>query len=785
MGNITHNKESPIISKISFFKIFESLEKMAANKNDKHLAAYARELLVELEPYSILREGFTDLSLLEKYRVQITKLSNVLFPELLLNNEIKGLMPPFGFSPFYTSSRFTSIIKSAGPDYKLEIIDTDEDVMHKIYRSAILNMYYNFHVDFSRPYILEIPDLKTGRIRYYRMAFNIDLMEAIPTDKAVKITEKDFHQLIDNYDNSELWKEKFPPSSWIIRGIGLMNLMDVTMDHSIASITSSLIVKTNNTFEEIQDNIRTLFNIEDLEVGYVAFENDRFFQTHKKGNKSLILHNDKYLECENSLCTYNYEKLIEKSNPLAISDLEIYYKKSGASMAKILLKQGIKSYLIIPLIYENKVQGFLEIASRRKRELNTASIHKIKDILPTLAMAAARFQIDMMNQIEAIIQQECTTIHESVKWKFEKEASRYIMSQQEGLDPVFKDITFKNIYPLYGQMDIKGSSTRRNTAVITDLVTQLKGVKKILIRAEKSLHLPAYEELIFRVDTYINDISEGLLAGSEHSILSFLRSEIYPVFDYLKKSDDKLVGTIEKYSQKLNKDTGVIYEARRDFDESVMKANHMMASFIDEKQEEAQKMFPHYFERYKTDGIEYNMYIGQSINTGKTFDQLFLRNLRLWQLMVMCQMENEFMKLQQNLKVKLEVASLILVYNTPLSIHFRMDEKKFDVEGAYNARYEIVKKRVDKANIKNTSERITCPGKIAIIYSNDQDKLEYRKYIDFLITKGYLKEDSLEECELQDLQGITGLKALRVEVNYSNTADMEVPVTYDELIKSL
>ena len=61
-----------------------------------------------------------------------------------------------------------------------------------------------------------------------------------------------------------------------------------------------------------------------------------------------------------------------------------------------------------------------------------------------------------------------------------------------------------------------------------------------------------------------------------------------------------------------------------------------------------------------------------------------------------------------------------------LSIRFRQDEKQFDVDGAYNIRYEIVKKRIDKAYIKGTSERLTQPGKIAIVYSRDKEIGEYR-----------------------------------------------------------
>ena len=111
-------------------------------------------------------------------------------------------------------------------------------------------------------------------------------------------------------------------------------------------------------------------------------------------------------------------------------------------------------------------------------------------------------------------------------------------------------------------------------------------------------------------------------------------------------------------------------------------------------------MFPHYFERDKTDGVEYNMYIGQSLTSEQKFDDLYLYNLRLWQLQLMCEMENVAFKATNEMEHKLRVASLILVHSNPLSIKFRMDEKQFDVDGAYNIRYEIIKKRIDKAHYK-------------------------------------------------------------------------------------
>ena len=131
--------------------------------------------------------------------------------------------------------------------------------------------------------------------------------------------------------------------------------------------------------------------------------------------------------------------------------------------------------------------------------------------------------------------------------------------------------------------------------------------------------------------------------------------------------------------------------------------------------------------RIKRDGYGKSLIMKEKLK----FNDIYLYNLRLWQLQVMCEMENSFYQYQNQYPIALDVASMILVFNQPLSIRFRMDEKQFDVDGTYNARYEVVKKRVDKAVIKGTDERVTQKGKITVIYSQKQDELEYLKYVKF------------------------------------------------------
>ncbi len=775
----------PAINKISFFKIFESLESLTQDP-DPNVSGYANNLLRDLAPYPELREGFTDKSLLIKYEKEIHQLLRVIFPDVLLENEIKAIAAPFDFHPFYFSTRFKNIIEAAGPGFTLEYAGLNKDDFYVIGCLMILGSHYKFPVDISQPVTLAIPNQQTKSTRQYRVAFNADLLEVVPPANVPEFTMEDYMELINNMDNLALWKEKFPPDTWEMRGIGVMNLTDVTMDHSIGQITSALFEKNGDLMARMERSMRSLFNIHDLSVSFVHFADNAFQQTHKNNIKSFLLGDMESCSPAEALCDESSDKLFARKEPLVITDVSAFHEVVPDSrLTQNLLDQGINSYIIAPLSYDDQTIGFLEIASQHVHQLSPLSLKKLEHVLPVLSIAAARFSEESKNRLDAIIQEECTTIHSSVKWRFEQEARKFMEDQYSGRVPVFKDLVFKNVFPLYGQMDIRQSSTLRNNAVRADLTQQLNQVKKILHKAYTKQNLPSLEELTYRVDQYLAEIAEDLLAGSEHKILAFLTSDIYPVFNHLKQTDSKLEKEIDTYRNLLDPETQMVYDKRKDFDESVNKINRTLAGYIDKKQLEAQQMFPHYFERYKTDGVEFNMYIGQSLVKDQIFDKLYVSNLRIWQLMVMCEMENEFHHIQQDLGHTLEIASMILAHSNPLSIHFRLDEKRFDIEGAYNARYEVVKKRVDKALIKGTDERVTAPGKIAIVYSNEEDAIEYGKYLDFLIAKGYIEAESVEDLELENLQGITGLRALRASVVYDSGRLSDESVALDELIDSI
>jgi hypothetical protein len=500
---------------------------------------------------------------------------------------------------------------------------------------------------------------------------------------------------------------------------------------------------------------------------------------------SFLLGNRERENCADALCSWSYNRLLKENKYFAVSDVDKIYEKGQGDTPHItsLHNQGIKSAIFAPIANENGLMGILEIVSNKAQVLNSINANKLDDVMPFIVSAVERSKKEEENLIEAIIQQECTSIHPSVYWKFEKEAKKFMKGQFNGNQVAFNKIGFDDIYPLYGQIDIKGSSEARNWATKQDLTLQLNAVKDIFLSALKTEPLPIYEQFIFQIEDYLNGLNENFQVDSEQHISAFLKHDINPIFEHLSGLES-LSSEIENYTQSIDVKVNTLYKHRKDYDDTISLINKKMASLLDKKQEEAQQMYPHYFERFKTDGVEHNMYVGESITKENSFNLIYLYNLRLWQLQVMCEMENAYYQMQPNFSIGLDVASMILVFNQPLSISFRMDEKQFDVDGTYNARYEIVKKRVDKAYIKGTKERVTQKGKISIVYSQKQDEQEYLRYIKFLQSKKYLDTD-IEIVELQDLQAVTGLKAIRVSVLYHKNKDDKAFYTYEDLMKEI
>jgi hypothetical protein len=760
-------QESPFLIEFSFGHLIDRLEQALSDSLENN-KTQIRADLEELREVPALFTGITDISDIKDHLDPLRRLLKDYFPPSLTLNEIKAVTLPYTGIIFNHTKRFEKILADAGPGFQFRIRDFDDHQFYVLSCCLVLNELYGTNLDFSKPLFYDIP-MANGVIKHYRMLYNGDFLKVSRTPQSVELSHDDIKELMDNYDDTGLWKSKFPPASYILKGFAIMTLVDVTIENAVSLFKEKLLTLQP---QDLVGNVETIFGSiyksKDIRIGFSLFnEGEGIFNGEGMGFKihSFLLNKSGKEPAKNVLCTHSYHHLIENKKYFAISDIKVFQHQYPASpLASRLIQQHIKSAILAPIVKNKHIFAVLEVVSTREHELNSISANKLDVIMPFLTDTIESMVSQFQNQIQAVIQRNYTSLHPSVYWKFRDAALASIhddiLSEPESLP----EIVFDHVYPLYGQIDIKGSSDARNESTRKDLLRQLTDVDRLLKElsgwTEEKFPLPDFSTVVYHVRNFISQLAFPIHAGTEQLITHYLGSEVHSLLDRL--TDHSLANGIIDYFREMDKKRGIYHHHRRLFDNSVRKINEKMASIIDERQSEAQQIFPHYFERFKTDGLDHSLYIGDSITPGKNLSSRKLGKIRSWQLRTLCEMERAHFLMHDTLPYPLEVTTLILLYTQPIAIRFRMDEKRFDVDGSYNARYEIVKKRIDKAYLKGTLNRLTVPGKLVIVYSDEVEAEQYKSYLHELQSSGLL-ENPVEEVDVQDLQGVTGLRALRVK----------------------
>ena len=750
-----------------------------ASKGQGAKSTYFQSILQELQKAPALLKPIEDSSVINKHQDLIELVITTAFPLLFQDNVSTAAVTPFRFRPLYTTPSFQNlgVLGICKEDVGSDVTRQSFIFGKTIYAgAAILKQFYGMEIEFDYPIVIKAEDPQTGLERHYKFSFNPRFVEIKKVGKLKELTSEDKERLLDNLTNLDVWLDLLPPDKFEFHGFTVVNAVDVTAQEVLSSLKNDLLEKdalvSTSKFDGLQQKLRAILKKPDLRLGLAGVPGaTNYFQDHQKKLAGSFILDDR---CRYQCATHAgsiYEQAIKKKEMIIVEDLTVYPTRT--EVEEEIVQQGIRNLLVAPLRFENKMMGLLELGSPNPGDINDLNAIKLKEVFALFSVAIRRSMDEMKDRIEAVIKDQCTAIHPSVEWRFRKAAMEALQKRKNGIAAEMEEIVFDEVYPLYAMSDIRGSSTIRNDAIRADLIEHLNLAKEIILLAYGHNPLPFLDKLRYQIEQYSSKIEAGIGSGDEVSILDFLHWKIECHFDHLQSFGDDVAERIRAYKSKLDPQLGVIYKKRKAFEESVNDLNEVVSNHIERRQAEAQAMFPHYFEKYKSDGVEYGIYIGASLVENGRFDPLYLKNIRLWQFMLMCEVVQLADRTKSQLQVPLNLAHLILVQNSPLSVRFRYDEKKFDVDGAYNVRYEIMKKRIDKARIKNTGERLTQPGKIAIVYSQIKEVDEYKEYVEYLQANGTLT-DELEDVELEDLQGMSGLKALRVTLNMQ-TAKAETP----------
>ncbi len=753
-------------------------------------AEIARHVLSRYDDVPELHGPITDLSVLDPYRDLVALLMGAVFPIARRTDYYSAALVPYDMASVYSTEGFDRLQILEKFHERTTItgfqLRNAESMMRGKAVSAyreILRVHYGLAHGVGHPIIFTHTDPADDLDRYFKITIDSRFVRPIVVGDLPPLNSEQLEELAADPLNLERWTSVLPPQNFEFRGFVVMNAVDVTEQEVHSALKNDLLQKdaftSAGSIDRLQQRLRTLLRLPQVRLGLIALADDDFdSMAHARQiGRSLLFSRDVIPECSQRHKSV-YREVFESERPVVVRDLKTCPHCTGFEYH--LIDQQVASLMLAPLRYEGKLIGLLELASPRAGAITEMSAIRLMDVIALFSTAMKRTLDEREDRVQALIKQKYTSIHPVVEWKFRKAVADGLLDGSEAAE--YPEIVFDDVYPLYGLSDIRESSLRRAEAIQADLIEQLGLALGVIVEASSYRPLPALDEIGYRIARFVEAAEHEATTDVEISALDFLRADVEPLFDMLTSYGASVEAKIRTYRESLDPRLEILYKRRKDFEETVALINDTISTFLDRQQASAQAMFPHYFEKYETDGVDYNIYVGEALVEKGRFDPLYLNNLRLWQLMTTCGVVWQLNHVKDKLPVQLQTAHLILVQNIPLSIRFREDEKRFDVDGAYNARYEIVKKRIDKALIRGTDERLTQPGHVAIVYSQSREAAEYRRYLDYLIAAGYFESNTVEEFLLEDMQGASGLRALRVKVATA-PPDMEMRVQPDRVLE--
>ncbi|HEY5966613.1 MAG TPA: hypothetical protein VIU35_01490 [Chitinophagaceae bacterium] len=783
-------------SRVSFQPLLAVLKRALHHGSSAGVKKLYSGILDYAHQHPELENPIEDLGILETHREWMEMLLSIIFPPTASEHEmIFSVGLPFSYTTIYTSRLFNLLFIEPGTkNIKIPDSEAGKDVEHDRLIGAynlILKKYCNYHtpefVSSTHPY----HDPHSGLVKYMELQLDTRYIDVKYTGSHLPIPEDFINKKDHGLLSLEQLQHNIPIDQFVFEGIVIGRVIDVTETEVISQMKSELL--NLNAFSEgvvyhkLQDLVQSLIGLKDIRIGITPFfkVNGHFVFSELHNSNSLLFKHYKAVMERDSVNDCCRELFMGTDKPIIYEKID-EERVNEIDYLGFYFDQGYRSLILAPLKHYGDLWGILEIGSDHEGKLNYKHIGKLDVAIPLFTRAIEKSAESLDNQIDKVIKEQFTAVQPSVEWKFTEAAYNYIIQKQQGKDPKPERIAFESVYPLYGAIDIRNSSVERSQSIQLDFIEQLQMAASVIKKAQDTMPFPLLQEVQFKIDKHISAASDVLQNDEETIIHDFLQNQVGSIFKHLKGTAPAIQKDIDGYFAALDKNIGMIYHHRKEFEESIANINEQVSRFVDREQVSVQQIFPHYFERYVTDGVEFNIYIGQALSPRKKFDELYLRNMKMWQLTTLAKASRLTNELCKQLSHPMKTTQLILAHSTPISISFRADERKFDVDGAGNIRYEIIKKRIDKVRIKDTNERFTQPGKVSIVYSQPKDAEEYAEYIEFLQNQKLLKP-GIEYHDLEELQGVVGLKGLRVDVQYEDDNTVQNPplssMTDEQLLK--
>ena len=688
------------------------------------------------------------------------------------NEDVWALGAPLSPLLFFGTNAFYDLITDKDGALKENLLNghrrSDKAAARiKIIYTLILERFHGFTPTLKNEIIHSFRDEQTGLDKVYKIAFDTQFIDIRHEGQMPQINFAAFQA--DAYDEEEKLarvQKLLPLGQFRFEGFSIVHITDITADYAIENIKNIIVnlAPGQQVYHEVTHSLKTLLgnNAVNVHLFPILKVNDQLVMNSLEGMQQKLEEICSRHHFSMEAYLHTLEQFMQKPRFLFYPDLSEAGQEDEYEIIPLLRKLGIRALAVIPVFFQKKLVGILEIFSWEKQVLNPNILSTLNPVLPLLEQLLQTTIDDFDIAIDHVVKEKFTSLQPSVQWRFNEVAWQYMQRRELDKSAVIEPVFFTGVYPLYGAVDIRNSTVERNLALRNDMHCQLEQLVNTLQKIKMHHDLELLDEIVFKAVKWREQLEAYLTPEDEFLLHLFLENEAAPLLEHFKETGTELRPEMETYFSAIRPE-GITFTHRRALEESLHMVTTAIGNALEQMNRDIQSTYPCYFEKFRSDGVEYDIYIGQSITPHRKFHLLYLKNIRLHQLRSMAVIARETQSLLPRMPKVLHTTQLIFIHTNTIDISFRNDEHRFDVEGAYNIRYEMVKKRIDKVHLRDSTERLTQPGKIAFVYFQQKDIEEYISYIHYLQEQGTLLDD-LEYLELEELQGLSGLKALRVGV---------------------
>jgi hypothetical protein len=644
----------------------------------------------------------------------------------------------------------------------------DSKTAEKLYRRHLLHWVFKkcYQIDLEALRVLDEPVMAGIKSRVHPEPRFVEFWLGSEQLKIDRIDPKidefaDLHLKLMPVSEREAWlmqsnqlgilADRLQLDNYRVEGLLVLEGFDVTVQEQIRRLTQLLIDRDSmlrpDKFERIDGCLRSLFNADGTLLLRPDSEQVQILVTKDGQHLQPVVYS------MNSLEASHFLKATAANQVWNVTDLR---RECEADCDRALRKIGVRSMLLIPLMVKTitregcgqRILGVVGLLCDRPNHFNSIDSQHAQELIPAFIAALRQAMQQRFSHIH--------NIHPAVEWRFVQEAER----RSWGLPQ--ETIVFADVYPLYGISDIRGSSDERNQAIQTDLLEQFRLGLEIVdaVCATKNTHLG--QQLRLDLLDYIKNLKEKVTVDMEVRATEYLSEHLEVYFDYFVQCGPKVQAAVEAYREACTNEHNCVYADRTRYDQMLNLISTKLQETWTRWQERMQQILPHYCDIECTDGMDHMIYVGKSIDS--RFSQFHLHSLRYEQLRAICDCGRTVFSLESESQINMELAHLVLVQNTTIDIfHNENTEKMFDVKGTRDIRYELVKKRIEKAVDKDAKERITQSGMLTVVYSTEDEWEEYEQYLRYLSREGWV-ESKVQTGMVEPLQGVSGLKFARVRI---------------------